>query len=151
MIIPKSNDTASYIFQLNIAQYKFPHFPNAKPDAFTFFYKIVYDGFSRKYPKAASSEKEILEKEIEVVTSLNFVDYFLIVWNIVQEVKRKGILYIGCCSAANSMVTYCLDLTQIEPIINNLFFERFLTKARSSPPDVDLDFSWKERDEMSWG
>ncbi|WP_337872856.1 PHP domain-containing protein [Ignavibacterium sp.] len=133
---------------LNIGDYKFPHYPNAKPDSFTFFYKIVYDGFNRKYPKATFSEKERLEKEIEVITSLNFIDYFLIVWDIVQEAKRRGILYIGRGSAANSMVAYCLDLTQIEPIRNNLFFERFLNKARSSPPDVDLDFSWKERDEM---
>ncbi|MEJ5263362.1 MAG: PHP domain-containing protein, partial [Ignavibacterium sp.] len=133
---------------LKIGEYKFPYFPNAKPDSFTFFYKIVYDGFSRKYPNATLSEKERLEKEIEVITSLGFVDYFLIVWDIVQVAKRRGILYIGRGSAANSMVAYCLDLTQIEPIRNNLFFERFLNRARSSPPDVDLDFSWKERDEM---
>lgn len=150
---PKSLEESEKIAEqcnvnLKIGEYKFPHFPNAKPDSFTFFYKIVYDGFSRKYPKATSSEKERLEKEIEVITSLDFVDYFLIVWDIVQEAKRRGILYIGRGSAANSMVAYCLDLTQIEPIRNNLFFERFLNKARSSPPDVDLDFSWKERDEM---
>uniref|UniRef100_A0A832DEF8 DNA polymerase III subunit alpha n=1 Tax=Ignavibacterium album TaxID=591197 RepID=A0A832DEF8_9BACT len=133
---------------LKIGEYKFPHYPNAKPDSFTFFYKTVYDGFQKKYPKPTQAEKERLEKEIEVITSLNFVDYFLIVWDIVQEAKRRGILYIGRGSAANSMVAYCLDLTQIEPIRNNLFFERFLNKARSSPPDVDIDFSWKERDEM---
>jgi DNA-directed DNA polymerase III PolC len=133
---------------LKIGEYKFPHYPNAKPDSFTFFYKIVYEGFYKKYPKPTQIEKERLEKEIEVITALNFVDYFLIVWDIVQEAKRRGMLYIGRGSAANSMVAYCLDLTQIEPIRNNLFFERFLNKARSSPPDVDIDFSWKERDEM---
>lgn len=133
---------------LKIGEYKFPQYLNAKPDSFTFFYKIVYEGFHKKYPKPTQNEKERLEKEIEVITSLNFVDYFLIVWDIVQEAKKRGILYIGRGSAANSMVAYCLDLTQIEPIRNNLFFERFLNKARSSPPDVDIDFSWKERDEM---
>lgn len=147
-IIESEKITEQCNVNLKIGEYKFPHFPNAKPDSFTFFYKIVYDGFSRKYPKATSSEKERLEKEIEVITSLDFVDYFLIVWDIVQEAKRRGILYIGRGSAANSMVAYCLDLTQIEPVRNNLFFERFLNRARSSPPDVDLDFSWKERDEM---
>ena len=133
---------------LKIGEYKFPHYPNAKPDSFTFFYKIVYEGFHKKYPKPTQNEKERLEREIEVITSLNFVDYFLIVWDIVQEARRRGTLYIGRGSAANSMVAYCLDITQIEPIRNNLFFERFLNKARKSPPDVDIDFSWKERDEM---
>lgn len=133
---------------LKIGEYKFPHYPNAKPDSFTFFYKIVYEGFHKKYPKPSQNEKERLEREIEVITSLNFVDYFLIVWDIVQEAKRRGMLYIGRGSAANSMVAYCLDITQIEPIRNNLFFERFLNKARKTPPDVDIDFSWKERDEL---
>lgn len=133
---------------LKIGEYKFPHYPNAKPDSFTFFYKIVYEGFHKKYPKPTQNEKERLDKEIEVITSLNFVNYFLIVWDIVQEAKRRGMLYIGRGSAANSMVAYCLDITQIEPIRNNLFFERFLNKARKSPPDVDIDFSWKERDEI---
>jgi len=133
---------------LKLGEYKFPHYPDARPDSFTYFYKIVYDGFHKKYPNASTIHKERLEKEIDVITSLNFIDYFLIVWDIVQEAKRRGIVYIGRGSAANSMVAYCLDLTQIEPITNNLFFERFLNKARSSPPDVDIDFSWKERDEM---
>lgn len=134
--------------ELNSGQINFPSYPNAYPDSYTLFHKIVYEGFERKYPKPTQAHKDRLQYEIEVITSLNFVDYFLIVWDIVQEAKRRGMLYIGRGSAANSMVAYCLDLTQIEPLSNNLFFERFLNRARSSPPDVDIDFSWKERDEI---
>lgn len=134
--------------ELNSGKSNFPSYPNAHPDPYTFFYKIVYEGFERKYSRPTQLHKDRLQYEIEVITSLNFVEYFLIVWDIVQEAKRRGILYIGRGSAANSIVAYCLDLTQIEPVSNNLFFDRFLNRARSSPPDVDIDFSWKERDEM---
>jgi DNA polymerase III alpha subunit len=89
-----------------------------------------------------------LEYELSIIEELHFTDYFLIVWDIVQEAKKRGILTIGRGSAANSLVAYCLELTQVDPIKLNLYFERFLNKARSNPPDVDLDFSWKERDEI---
>lgn len=134
--------------ELNTGKFNLPTYPSAYPDSFTFFHKIVYEGFEKKYPNPTTIQKDRLQYEIDVITSLNFVDYFLIVWDIVQEAKRRGILYIGRGSAANSMVAYCLELTQIEPLSNNLFFERFLNRARSNPPDVDIDFSWKERDEM---
>lgn len=136
------------IFELKSKNFDFPTYPNAYPDSYTFFHKIVYDGFEKKYPNATQSQKDRLQYEIDVIASLNFIDYFLIVWDIVQEAKRRGMLYIGRGSAANSMVAYCLELTQVEPLSNNLFFERFLNRARSNPPDVDIDFSWKERDEM---
>jgi DNA polymerase III alpha subunit len=70
------------------------------------------------------------------------------VWDIVREAKKRGMVTIGRGSAANSIVSYCLKLTEIDPIEQNLYFERFLNKGRSSPPDVDIDFSWKERDEI---
>ena len=79
---------------------------------------------------------------------MKFTEYFLIVWDIVREARQRGMLLIGRGSAANSIVAYCLGLTQVDPIELNLYFERFMNKARSSPPDVDIDFSWKERDEI---
>lgn len=130
------------------SDYNLPSYPNAYPDSYTFFHKIVYEGFEKRYPNPTKLQRDRLQNEIDIIASLNFIDYFLIVWDIVQEAKRRGVLYIGRGSAANSMVAYCLELTQIEPLSNNLFFERFLNRARSNPPDVDLDFSWKERDDM---
>jgi DNA polymerase III alpha subunit len=79
---------------------------------------------------------------------MGFSNYFLIVWDIINEAKRRGMMTIGRGSAANSLVAYCLEITQIDPLKHNLYFERFLNKARSSPPDFDIDFSWKERDEI---
>jgi DNA polymerase III alpha subunit len=72
----------------------------------------------------------------------------LIVWDIVREAHQRNMVTIGRGSAANSLVAYCLGLTQVDPIEQNLYFERFLNKGRTSAPDVDLDFSWKERDEI---
>jgi DNA polymerase III alpha subunit len=89
-----------------------------------------------------------LNKELEVIKDQNLLDYFLIVWDIVNEAKKRGMMLIGRGSAGNSLVAYCLGFTQIDPIKHNLFFERFMNKARKSPPDIDIDFSWKERDEI---
>jgi DNA polymerase III alpha subunit len=86
--------------------------------------------------------------ELGVIRDLGFSDYFLVVWDIVKEGGKRGMMMIGRGSAANSIVAYCLGLTQVDPIQHNLYFERFLNKGRSSPPDVDIDFSWKERDEI---
>ena len=85
--------------------------------------------------------------ELAVIREMNFTEYFLIVWDIVREAKARNMLTIGRGSAANSLVAYCLGLTQVDPIKHNLYFERFLNRGRI-PPDVDIDFSWKERDEI---
>jgi len=89
-----------------------------------------------------------LEKELKVIDELGFSDYFLIVWDIVKEAHSRNMITVGRGSAANSLVSYCLNLTQVDPVKYNLYFERFLNKGRSSPPDVDIDFSWKERDQI---
>ena len=65
-----------------------------------------------------------------------------------MEAKKRGMITIGRGSAANSIVSYCLGITEVDPVKYNLYFERFLNKGRSSPPDIDIDFSWKERDEI---
>ncbi|MFA4923912.1 MAG: hypothetical protein WC557_06945, partial [Ignavibacteriaceae bacterium] len=77
-----------------------------------------------------------------------FTDYFLVVWDIAQEAKRRGIIVLGRGSAGNSLVSYALGFTDVDPIKHHFYFERFLNRSRTSPPDIDLDFSWKERDEI---
>ena len=109
---------------------------------------IAFNGLRKRYDYIDEKIKNRLEYELSVINELNFTDYFLIVWDIVQEAKKRGMMTIGRGSAANSLVAYCLELTQVDPIKLNLYFERFLNKARSNPPDVDIDFSWKERDEI---
>ncbi len=134
---------------LKIGEYKYPKYPlSGNESSKEFLTKLAYNGLHKKYQKVTDRELNRVEYELSVIDELNFNDYFLIVWEIVQEARRRGMMTIGRGSAANSIVSYLLDLTQVDPIKHNLYFERFLNKARSNPPDVDIDFSWKERDEI---
>ncbi|MBK7629419.1 MAG: DNA polymerase III subunit alpha [Ignavibacteriales bacterium] len=148
--IANSNKIASECdVNLGLGNYKYPQYSNEQhQNKVEHLNTISFKGLQKRYTTIDPKIKTRLEYELRVINELNFVDYFLIVWDIVKEAKRRGILTIGRGSAANSLVAYCLELTQVDPIKLNLYFERFLNKARRSPPDVDLDFSWKERDEI---
>jgi DNA polymerase-3 subunit alpha len=87
--------------------------------------------------------------ELEIIDRLGFSSYFLIAWDIIRYSMSRGFYYVGRGSGANSVVAYCLKITNVDPIDLNLYFERFINPARSSPPDFDIDFSWKERDEVT--
>ena len=134
---------------LKLGEFKFPTFslPSGET-SFSYLQKISYDGLSQRYVPMSEKAIKRLEYELSVIDELSFTDYFLVVWDIVKEAKRRGMMTIGRGSAANSLVSYCLGLTEVDPVKYNLYFERFLNKGRSSPPDVDIDFSWKERDEI---
>ena len=134
---------------LKLNEYKFPVYslpPNETADSL--LWKESYKGLEKKYKIVTDRIKDRLETELSVIREMGFSNYFLIVWDIVNEAKKRGMMIIGRGSAANSLVAFCLGVTQIDPIEQNLYFERFLNKARSSPPDFDIDFSWKERDEI---
>ncbi len=134
---------------LSFGKYKYPIYStDKKTSSINLLKEISFEGFLKKYSSDNSIAYKRLEYELSVISELNFADYFLIVQDIVKEAKRRGMMLIGRGSAANSIVSYCLDFTQIDPVKYNLYFERFLNKARSNPPDIDLDFSWKERDEI---
>jgi DNA polymerase III alpha subunit len=139
---------------LKIGELKFPNYETPdKTDSFTIVWNLAFEGLQRRYSQKnvqtlTDTIKNLLIYELEVIHELNYVDYFLIVWDIVQEAKRRGMLLIGRGSAANSLLSYCLGITEVDPIKYNLYFERFLNRSRKTPPDVDLDFSWKERDEI---
>ena len=100
------------------------------------------EGFYRKYPDDKSGEALIrLKKELCEIKEMGFVNYFLIVWDIMMFAKLKNILTgPGRGSAAGSIVSYCLDITKIDPLKYGLIFERFLNKDRVSMPDIDIDF-----------
>lgn len=134
---------------LQFGKYKFPVFP-LPPDenAYSYLWKICFEGLSGKYKPITDKAVQRLQYELDVIAELGFCDYFLVVNDIVQEAKRRKMMLIGRGSAANSLVAYCLNFTQVDPIKHNLYFERFLNRGRTSPPDVDLDFSWRERDEI---
>lgn len=108
--------------------------------------KIAYEGLIERYGNNNKIAAQRLLKEIEIIDKLQFSAYFLIAWDIVCYSMSQGFYHVGRGSGANSIVAYCLKITDVDPIELDLYFERFLNPKRSSPPDFDIDFSWKERD-----
>ncbi len=134
---------------LKLNEYKFPVYSTTgKVTADTMLWNESFKGLQKRFSHVSDAATKRLEMELSVIAEMSFSNYFLIVWDIVNEAKRRGMMTIGRGSAANSLVAFCLEITQINPLEHNLYFERFLNKARSSPPDFDIDFSWKERDEI---
>lgn len=110
--------------------------------------KYAMDGFSRRYDTNDKAALERVQRELEIIDNLNFSSYFLITDDICRYARSRDFYYVGRGSGANSVVAYCLGITDVCPIQLNLYFERFLNPKRQSPPDFDVDFSWDERDEM---
>ena len=151
---PEAISNSDYIadncnVDLRMGEYKFPKFEiKDSRNAYSMLWDEAHKGLYKNYPVVTNIELERLSKELNVISDLNFTEYFLIVDDIVKEARKRGMLFIGRGSVANSITAYCLGLTKVDPIKHNLYFERFLNKGRNSPPDIDIDFSWKERDEI---
>ncbi|RPI71127.1 MAG: hypothetical protein EHM47_10910 [Ignavibacteriales bacterium] len=136
---------------LGFGQYKVPTFPDlsaGQKNPYSKLWHYSYEGLERRYGESAKSIKSRLQEELDVIDDLSLSDYFLIVHDIFLEAKRRGMMTLTRGSAANSLVCYCLGLTEVDPVKHNFYFTRFLNKSRSSLPDIDIDFSWKERDEI---
>lgn len=110
--------------------------------------KYTEEGFLRRYAKQDRVARERIERELEIIENLNFSSYFLITDDICRYARHRDYHYVGRGSGANSAVAYCLGITDVDPITLNLPFERFLNPKRKSSPDFDVDFSWKDRDDM---
>ena len=110
--------------------------------------KLAFDGMVYRYGKANKAAYRRVEKELEIIENMGFCAYFLIAWDIVRFAISQGFYHVGRGSGANSVVAYCLKITDVDPIELDLYFERFLNPMRSSPPDFDLDFSWRDRDKV---
>jgi DNA-directed DNA polymerase III PolC len=110
--------------------------------------KLAWDGMLYRYGKNNAEAKRRVKHELEIIDKLGFSAYFLITWDIVRYSMARGFYHVGRGSGANSVVAYCLKITNVDPIDLNLYFERFINPKRSSPPDFDIDYSWKERDEV---
>jgi len=109
---------------------------------------LALDGLSYRYGKSNKTALQRVEKELEIIDKLGFSSYFLITHDIVRYGMSRGFYHVGRGSGANSVVAYCLRITDVCPIELDLYFERFLNPKRLSPPDFDIDFGWDERDEM---
>jgi error-prone DNA polymerase len=110
--------------------------------------KLALEGMEYRYGRSNKEAMNRVRKELEVIAQLNFSAYFLITWDIIRYSMSKGYYHIGRGSGANSIVSFCLRITDVDPIELDLYFERFLNSQRSSPPDFDIDYSWDEREDV---
>ena len=110
--------------------------------------KLAWDGLEYRYGKGHKEALRRVRHELEIIDELGFSAYFLITWDIIRYSMSRGFYHVGRGSGANSIVAYCLRITDVDPIELDLYFERFLNPKRKSPPDFDIDYSWRERDEV---
>jgi DNA-directed DNA polymerase III PolC len=110
--------------------------------------KLATEGMILRYGRENRVARERLAHELKVIDDLGFSAYFLITWDIINFTLSQGIYHVGRGSGANSIVAYCLKITDVDPIELDLYFERFINPKRTSPPDFDIDFSWKDRDRV---
>jgi len=110
--------------------------------------KLARDGMQYRYGKSNPEAARRVEHELEVIDRLGFSAYFLMTWDIIRYSMSRGFYHVGRGSGANSIVAYCLKITDVDPIELNLYFERFINPKRTSPPDFDIDYSWRDRDEV---
>lgn len=120
---------------------------NAKDDR-ELLQKLAFDGLVYRYGADHPEARKRVEGELAIIDKLGFSAYFLITWDVIRYSMSRGFYHVGRGSGANSIVAYCLRITDVDPIELDLYFERFLNPKRTSPPDFDIDYSWKERDEV---
>lgn len=111
---------------------------------------LCAEGLTYRYGSAVPHTiRERLENELAVIEKRGFYSYFLINWDIVRYARRKNFFYVGRGSGANSLVAYLLRITDVDPVELDLYFERFINLSRRQPPDFDVDFSWRDRPELT--
>lgn len=123
--------------------------PEGVTSAYQYLRDLAYEGAAKRYPEIDDTIRERMEYELGVIERMDYSTYFLIVWDFVHYSKKHGIsVGPGRGSAAGSLVSYCLDITTVDPLKYNLIFERFLNPDRISMPDFDIDFCIKGRDQV---
>jgi len=132
-----------------------PQFPGYAPvDGSTpadFLRRLVMAGLQRRYPKEHARLRPQLEQELSIITEVGYEEYFLVMWDILQECRRRGIEWITRGSAADSLACYCLEISGVCPIRFDLYFRRFLNKDRmalNKLPDIDVDFPHDRKDDV---
>ncbi|MEZ7504494.1 DNA polymerase III subunit alpha [Flavobacterium sp. Arc2] len=144
-------NTESIITECNFEfEFKTPknktHYTESGENDIQLLTSLANQGLIKKYGNNNLPARARVEKELKVIHELKFSGYFLITWDIIRYSNSMGFMHIGRGSGANSIVSYCLGITDICPLELDLYFERFLNLNRKSPPDFDIDWSWKERD-----
>jgi DNA-directed DNA polymerase III PolC len=141
--------------EIELGRWRFPRceIPHGETP-FSHLCAVCFEGLKQRYRPLTRLDGQAraalrrLQYELDVIDERGFSEYFLVVWRIAEEAHRRGFLTLARGSAVNSIVSYALGLSHVDPIRYKLYFERFLNPERASPPDIDLDFSWKDRDEI---
>lgn len=137
-------------FSLNEIRYEYPVElvpPGETPDSH--LRKLTYEGAAERYPRGLPAKvKKLIQKELTLIAELGYASFFLTIHDIVQFARRQNILCQGRGSAANSAVCYCLGITAVDPERVQMLFERFISKERHEPPDIDVDFEHQRREEV---
>ncbi len=135
---------------LTLTETHFPKFalPPGARDSIALLRHIVYEGAEARYPRVDADVRNRLEHELDIIVQLGYVDYFLVVWDIVRYARSKSIRCAGRGSAADSAVAYCLYITDVDAAARGLLFERFMSLERAELPDIDIDFASDRRDEV---
>jgi error-prone DNA polymerase len=137
-------------FSLDELRYQYPH--ELVPAGYTpasWLKCRTFAGLQERWPAGASADiRQLVERELELITELRYEAYFLTVDDIVRFARSQGILCQGRGSAANSAVCFCLGITEVDPARMSLLFERFISRERNEPPDIDVDFEHERREEV---
>ena len=139
-------------FQIPFGPPQFPHYkPSDGSTAHEFLRKLVMEGLRRRYPSNFRDRLPQIEQELTIIADVGYEEYFLVVWDLLQDCQREGISWITRGSAADSLVCYCLGISNICPIRFDLYFRRFLNKDRmqlNKLPDIDIDFPHDRKDDV---
>ncbi|MGG5578192.1 DNA polymerase III subunit alpha [Myroides sp. C15-4] len=141
----KITTEATFSFESRKSRNKL-HFTDSKARDLQLLTQLAQEGLTRRYGSKNTEAQNRLTKELAVIEQLSFASYFLIIWDIITYSTSQGFMHIGRGSGANSLVGYCIGITNVCPLELDLYFERFLNVNRKSPPDFDIDWSWTDRD-----
>jgi DNA-directed DNA polymerase III PolC len=138
-------DSCSIDFKLGEDKNK-QHVTGSAESDWDFLITHAWEGFQKRFDVTNPELRERFDRELRIIRSKGFISYYLIAFDLIQFANRSGFDFVGRGSGANSLVAYCLGITNVDPIELDLYFERFLNEERTSPPDFDIDFSWDNRD-----
>ncbi len=124
-------------------------YTGSKKEDLTLLKQLAYEGINYRYKEATDVILARVEKEIEIIAQKDYLSYFLITWDFTSYARSKNYFYVGRGSGANSIVAYLLRITDVDPLELDLYFERFINLYRKNPPDFDIDFSWKDREDIT--
>ncbi len=124
-------------------------YTNSEALDFRLLKKLAYGGIQYRYGIPDDTVLSRIKKELDIIQQKGFVSYFLINWKILKYARSKGYFYVGRGSGTNSVIAYLLRITDVDPVELDLYFERFINLYRKNPPDFDIDFSWKDRDDIT--